>query len=225
MKPNIFFAFALAAVLLSAASAGHAKRSKHYTVTKGTQTVTAPAETGTGAGPKERDAGPAAAKPAAKGAGIGGKSGDDAGNKGGTSKSRSSSKSDFRPALSTDKRPAGCQYYGLNACGECLMFWASTGNGMNNHFCKDKSRANGTKGWDCFNYVEDTSHGYVCISYCPPGTPTCKDHCDQRHADGSAYHDHPLRRTQNVNNGRIMGPPGSAPKANQGLEERDKCNW
>jgi len=118
-----------------------------------------------------------------------------------------------------------CQYNGALACEKCLVFWVNSGNDRNNHFCKDKSRANKTKGWDCFNFVEDTSHGYQCISYCPPETPTCKDHCDQKHADGSAYHDHPLRRTQNNYSGRIMGPPGSAPEKNKGLESRDKCNW
>lgn len=123
------------------------------------------------------------------------------------------------------KGPAGCQFYGELACAECLAYWAAQGDGRNNHMCKDKSRANGTKGWDCFNYAEDTSHGYECISYCPPETPTCKSNCDQRKPDGSPWHDHPLRETRNKNNGRILGPPGSAPERNKGLESREQCVW
>jgi hypothetical protein len=132
-----------------------------------------------------------------------------------------------RPAVEPGAHggPAGCEFYGATACEDCLVFWAAQGNGMNNHFCKDKSRANGTKGWDCFNYAEDTSHGYQCIAYCPPDTPTCEENCNQKHADGSAYHDHPMRRTRNKNSLRVLGPPGYAPRKNEGKEERDQCNW
>lgn len=123
------------------------------------------------------------------------------------------------------KGPQGCQYYGELACAECLAFWAAQGDKRNNHFCKDKSRANGTKGWDCFNFAEDTSHGYECTAYCPPDTPTCKSNCDQKLKDGSPWHDHPLRETTNKHTGRILGPPGSAPEPHKGREARDKCNW
>lgn len=142
-----------------------------------------------------------------------------------TTKVDGNSSSDKVPQPHAHGGNKGCEFYGATACEDCLLFWAHQGNGMNNHFCKDKSRAAGTKGWDCFNYAEDTSHGYQCIAYCPPDTPTCESNCDQKHPDGSPYHDHPMRQTRNKNTGRVLGPPGFAPEKNQGKEERAKCVW
>lgn len=123
-----------------------------------------------------------------------------------------------------------CHFYGTEevACGSCLAFWGSRGREKNNHFCKDKSRsarAPIAPGHYCYNWVEDTSHGYECYAYCPPNTPTCKENCNQVKRDGSPCHDHPLRVTRNKHSGRLLGPPGFAPRKNEGKEERAKCNW